>query len=133
MSKNIRKAFIKDFVVTLRIKHDETMPNVEHLSESIGNPEKVSFNFEVGYRYKPITSNSSINEVFEYTFICRYVRKLQDKLHTCIVENLLEEITGYILEHDDIMYVKAELFRQQIIPEGYIGVGIEKYKKEYNE
>ena len=133
MSKNIRKAFIKDFVITLKIKHDQKMPNVHHLKESIGEPEKVLFNVEVGYYYEPVNFSSSIDDVFEYSFICRHLRNLQDTVHTCILENLLEEITAYIFSFKNTIYVKSELLRQQIVPEGFVGIGLEKYKKENHE
>ena len=94
LNYDIRKAYIKDFYVNLKINHTETMPNVPHLHDPKlhGKPERVIFNFEIGYKYKPVNETSTIDEVFEYSFICRKLLDLQDDVHSCISEYLLENI-----------------------------------------
>ena len=126
--KNLRKSFIKDFMVTLKIKHDETMPHIDHVFPYKGVPESVFFSFEVGYAYQPIQQNSPIEDVFEYTYICKYLKSLENKIHTCVIEYLLEEITNHIMEDQRVYYVKGELFRHKNANGSSVGVGIEKHK-----
>lgn len=131
MKYDIRKAFIKDFTVTLSIDHQERMPGFPHLHDADGKPEKVTFNFEIGYVYAPIHADSLLSEVYEYTYICRYIRELQHKKHTCISEFLIEDICNKVMEDKRVLYVKASMNRHQVVSEGIIGVGVEKYSEEY--
>ena len=109
------------------------MPNVPHLHDPKlhGKPERVIFNFEIGYKYKPVTETSTIDEVFEYSFICRKLLDLQDDIHSCISEYLLENICNDIMIDDRVLYVKASLERLDVITNGSLMTGIEKYNNEY--
>lgn len=127
---SIRKAYLKDFQVILSINHTHFGNDFMHLHNPIGTPERVKFNIEIGYKYtRPITKKDNIDSVFEYTFVARHLKSLEEEKHNCVIEFFLEDICKKILEDERVLYVKADLVRMDILKDGAtIGVGIELHK-----
>jgi dihydroneopterin aldolase len=126
--KNLRKAYIKNFEITLQMDHIHFGDNFHHLATPTKRPEKVIFNFEIGYEYNPLINSDSIESVYEYTFIARHLKSLEHKIHSCVTEFLLQDICDMIIKDSRVYYVKADIHRVDVINNGIIGVGVELYK-----